>query len=116
ETADRFATPRRTVLTEAVDAPRAGGRRSKTTDEAALQQADAPTRVLLSATGRILRVDLAEPGAAIPAPRRRSKHDAILSRVDTTVQGEFGVVTSRGRLLKLPVVALPAAPIASVLL
>ncbi|MGO2112750.1 MAG: DNA gyrase/topoisomerase IV subunit A, partial [Pseudoclavibacter sp.] len=117
EVAERFATPRRTVLTEAAALPAgASGKRAGAVAVDALQQADAPTRVIMSATGRVLRVDLAEPGSAIAAPRRRSKHDAVISRVETTVQGDFGVVTNRGRLLRLPAVALPSAPVASVLL
>ncbi|GGA57834.1 DNA topoisomerase (ATP-hydrolyzing) [Pseudoclavibacter endophyticus] len=114
--AEQFATPRRTVLTEAA-APATGKQRKSAAPSAEeLRQAEAPTRVIMSATGRILRVDVTEPGAPIPAARRRSKHDAIAARIETTVHGSFGIVTNRGRLLRLPVVALPSAPAASVLL
>ncbi|KAB1656004.1 DNA topoisomerase IV subunit A [Pseudoclavibacter chungangensis] len=112
EVSERFATPRRTLLTEGGTAVTAS-RRAGPTDPEALQEADAPTRVLLSATGRILRVDV-KPDAPLPRPARRSKHDAIVSEVRTSVRAEIGAITNRGRLLLVPVVALPVAPAASV--
>lgn len=117
ETAERFATPRRTALVADGAVPEPVKRsRAAQPDASAMQQQDAPTRVLLSATGRMLRVDLAEGSERLPQPARRSKHDAIRSEVHATVRGEIGAVTSRGRLLVLPVVSLPAAPAASVLM
>ena len=40
----------------------------------------------------------------------RTNHDVVVSAVRTTARGEVGVVTSRGRLLKLGVLDLPAIP------
>jgi len=108
--AERFGTPRRTLLTEARPQP-AGSRRAAAA--VSLEIADAPCRVLLSTTGRLLRVDLGnEPG--IPVPARRSKHDAIRSEIAGTTRGELGAVTDRGRLIRFSPVDLPAAPVHSV--
>lgn len=105
DVAERFGTPRRTLLTEARVA-------SVTSRRApALEITDAPCEVLLSTTGRAIRVDLAEGTA--PA-RRRSAHDAIRSRVVTTSRAEIGAVTSAGRLIRFTAVDLPSVPANSI--
>jgi DNA gyrase subunit A len=116
EVAEKFGTPRRTLLTEA----RAGAastpaqRRAAASGGPALEIADLPTIVVLSTTGRAVRVDLPE-GTEPPVPAtRRSKHDAILSSVVTTSRGELGAITSRGRLVRFTPVDLPAVPANSV--
>ncbi len=116
QVAAKFGTPRRTLLTEAKPsiAGAATGRGKATVQ---LEVADVPCRVYLSTTGRILRVDRAEGEEGldgIQPPARRSKHDAILSSVDTTSRGEIGAVTSRGRLLRFSPVDLPAVPATSI--
>ena len=110
EVAERFGTPRRSLLTEANGQP-TSGRASAAKVAASLEIADAPTRVLLSATGRVVRVDGEEP---IPAPARRSRHDAIRSSVPTTTRGTFGLVTSSGAVLRLTPADLPSVPPASI--
>ena len=110
EVAERFGTPRRTLLTEGNGQP-ATGRASAAKAAASLEIADAPTRVLLSATGRVVRVDGDEP---IPVPARRSRHDAIRSVIETTTRGTFGLVTSSGAVLRLTPADLPSVPPASV--
>ncbi|WP_020077420.1 DNA topoisomerase IV subunit A [Cryocola sp. 340MFSha3.1] len=114
-----FGTPRRTLLTEAKPSI-AGASRSKAAT-VQLEVADVPARVFLSTTGRILRVDAvagadgAEGGLdRIQAPARRSKHDAILSQLDTTSRSEIGAVTNRGRLIRFSPVDLPAVPANSI--
>jgi DNA gyrase subunit A len=57
------------------------------------QIADAPTMVVLSTTGRAVRVDL-EPGQVLSPASRRSKHDAILATLSTTTRTEVGAVTT----------------------
>jgi DNA gyrase subunit A len=83
-----------------------------------LEVADVPCRVYLSTTGRILRVDAGagegEGLDRIQPPARRSKHDAILSLLDTTSRSEIGAITDRGRLIRFSPVDLPAAPLNSV--
>lgn len=110
EVAERFGTPRRSLLTEA-NGQQAASRSSAAKAAASLEIADAPTRVLLSATGRVVRVDGEEP---IPAPARRSRHDAIRSTIATTTRGTFGLVTSSGAVLRLTPADLPSVPPASV--
>lgn len=106
--AETFGTPRRTLLLNAAPP------KQRTTKSAAeLQIADAPTTVLLSTTGRAVRVDL-ESDAEIPAPKRRSKHDAIQARLDTTTRSEIGAVTSTGRVLRFTPLDIPAVPPTSV--
>jgi len=138
--AEMFGTPRRTLLTEAK--PSIAGAVAKR-NAPALELTDTPTRVYLSATGRIARVDLAavepsgdnpfdldptpaepsvaEDGEAASAPRtrtvpaqRRSKHDAVLGTLDTTSRAEVGAVTSRGRLIRFTPVDLPVMPPTSI--
>lgn len=107
--AEAFGTPRRTLLLN-------GGPvqpRSRAAAAAAdLQIADAPCRVFLSATGRMVRAELVAetPGGGIVPPARRSKHDAIRSSVDGTTRGDLGAVTSLGRLIRFSPVDLPSVP------
>ena len=114
EVAERYGTPRRTLLTDA--RPSIAGAAAKHA-AAALEVADVPCRVLLSATGRIARIDLPEGPDGPPRitpPARRSKHDAIRSTLDTTSRAEIGAVTSLGRLIRFTPVDLPMLPPASV--
>jgi len=107
--AEAFGTPRRTLLLN-------GGpvqpRSRAAAAVADLQIADAPCRVFLSATGRMVRAEVAAdaPGGGIVAPARRSKHDAIRSSVDTTTRGDIGAVTNLGRLVRFSPVDLPSVP------
>lgn len=106
--ADAYGTPRRTLLMNAAPPkPRA------TKGSADLQIADAPTVLVLSTTGRAVRVDLGE-GQELTVPARRSKHDAILTTVRTTVRAEIGALTSAGRVLRFSPVDLPSVPSSSV--
>jgi len=112
---DRFGTPRRTLLTEA--RPSIAGASAKRT-AAVLEVSDSPTRVYLSTTGRIARVDLPQTiddqVERITPAQRRSKHDAVLSALDTTTRAEIGAVTNRGRLIRFSPVDLPALPPTSI--
>ncbi|MDT0178914.1 DNA topoisomerase IV subunit A [Microbacterium sp. ARD31] len=110
--AESFGTPRRTLLMN-------GGPvtpRGRAAAPADLQIADAPCRVFLSATGRMVRAELVPdaPGGGIVPPVRRSKHDAIRSAVDTTTRGDLGAVTTLGRLVRFTPVDLPSVPANSV--
>jgi DNA gyrase subunit A len=127
--ADRFATPRRTVLLEASGATK--------TAAVPLEVADDPCTVLLSSAGLLARtaaskqagqqelmadnqagenIAQAPSPAATPASRPgrskdpRSAHDVIVSAVPSTARGTIGVLTSRGRLIRLEVLELPALP------
>jgi DNA gyrase subunit A len=112
EVAERFGTPRRTLLTEARPSIATASAKRQS---AQLEVADVPCRIYLSATGRALRVDTIEraDGEEVTSNgrvRRRTKHDAILSTLDTTSRAEIGAVTSLGRLVKFSPVDLPVVP------
>ncbi|MEV0693656.1 DNA topoisomerase IV subunit A [Streptomyces sp. NPDC050388] len=98
--AKKFGNDRRTVLQESAAVPAAA---------VPLQVADAPCRVLLSATGLLARTANAEP-FPVDAGAKRVKHDLIVSAVPATARGEVGVVTSAGRLLRVNVIDLPQLP------
>ncbi len=116
--AEEFGTPRRTLLTEArattpagTGATAGGSAAASKSAAPSLEIADTPCRVLLSTTGRIIRVDLGDGMSDSPArAARRSKHDAILSSVVTTSRTEIGAITSLGRLVRLSPVDLPQVP------
>jgi len=114
EVAERFGTPRRTLLTEAGPSIATTAAARKAAAGVSLEIADAPTIVVLSTTGRTVRVDLADGVDALIPPARRSKHDAILATVRGTTRGEMGAVTSRGRLIRFTPVDLPSVPANSV--
>ncbi|WP_194764006.1 DNA gyrase/topoisomerase IV subunit A [Microbacterium sp. UFMG61] len=107
--ADAYGTPRRTLLMNAAP-PKPRASKGATAD---LQIADAPTVLVLSTTGRAVRVDLAE-GQELTVPARRSKHDAILTTVETTVRADIGALTTEGRVLRFSPVDLPSVPSSSV--
>ena len=105
-TAERFGTPRRTLLTEA--APSAAAPRGRAA-ASSLEIEDSPCRVLLSTTGRAVRVDLSD-GADLTRPARRSRHDALQAAVDSSTRGELIAVTNRGRFVRFTPVDLPSVP------
>ncbi|MFD9689730.1 DNA topoisomerase (ATP-hydrolyzing) subunit A [Kitasatospora sp. NPDC059146] len=96
----QFGTERRTVLLEAGAAPAAAL-------TVPLEVADDPCRVLLSSTGLLARTADGEP---FELSEKRAKHDVIVSAVPATARADVGVVTSAGRVLRLPVIDLPALP------
>jgi DNA gyrase subunit A len=112
EAAEAYGTPRRTILTGAVARP---ARASASAAE--LEVADTPCTVLLSATGRALRIDRdPSPDAVAPArgASRATKHGAIIASVDGTVRGELGAIVSDGTLHRFTPVDLPLVPGASI--
>ncbi|MGV8886221.1 MAG: DNA gyrase/topoisomerase IV subunit A [Microbacteriaceae bacterium] len=112
--AERFGTPRRTLLTQA--RPSVATSSSSRKAAPVLEIADAPCRVYLSTTGRAIRVDLRlenseeTTDAAPRALRRRTKHDAIQSSIVTTSRSEIGAITNLGRLIRFTAVDLPSVP------
>src|SRR5215472_11356460 len=107
--AEKFGTPRRTVLLEGSGMAR--------TAAVSLEVADDPCTVLLSSAGLLARTAAPRPAAQLelvqgnlePA-EPRSAHDVIVSAVPATARGTIGVLTSRGRLIRLGVLELPALP------
>jgi len=113
--AERFGTPRRTLLTEAragVPLSAAAARRATPV----LEIADTPCRIILSTTGRAIRVDTSEGAETTTSvvTRRRSRHDAIMSIVETTSRSEVGAITNLGRLIRFTGVDLPSVPANSI--
>ncbi len=100
EVAKTYGTPRRTVLL-------ASAGTTVTAASASLEVADDPCFAYLSSTGLVARTSSAtRPGHG----DARGNHDVITSAVRTTARGEVGVVTSRGRLVKIAVLDLPELP------
>ena len=99
EVAERFGTPRRTVLLASDGLVRPA---------TPLEVPDEPCWVLLSTTGRAARTDSAGP---LPAPGPRVRHDTIAAAVKVTSHAEFGVITNTGRLLRARAIELPTVPL-----
>lgn len=110
EAANAWGTPRRTVLTGAVVRPTRSAAAA-----ASLEVADTPCSVLVSVTGRALRVDRDPESPESPrGASRASKHGAILTSAEGTVRGEFGAILSDGTLHRFTPVDLPLVPAASI--
>ncbi|MCX6453095.1 MAG: DNA topoisomerase IV subunit A [Actinobacteria bacterium] len=101
EAAKTFATPRRTILLE-----------SQGVRPAAMQMevSDDPCRIVLSSTGLIARTPDAEPLSDRIWGAQRSRHDLIIDEIETTALGEYGLITSHGRLHRLKSIDLPTIP------
>jgi len=101
EVAKTYGTPRRTILLESA------GAAPTTTAAVPLEVADTPCWALFSATGLLARTsDGTEPARTGP----RAAHDVLRARVLTTARGEVGLVTSRGRIVRVSALDLPAIP------
>ncbi|WP_104092232.1 DNA topoisomerase (ATP-hydrolyzing) subunit A [Arthrobacter sp. GMC3] len=113
EVAAKYATPRRTVLLESeamapsvAKALAAAGPAGKAAP-LALEIADDPCWVLLSATGQIARTSTADP---LVDGGGRTKHDVFASILKSSARSEIGAVTSLGRMIRLQVVDMPVLP------
>ncbi|PWJ24883.1 DNA gyrase subunit A [Branchiibius hedensis] len=96
DVAKAHGTPRRTILLESAGTP--------ATIDTPLEVADDPCFVLLSSTGLLARTTNVDP---LATEGSRRKHDVIVGAVRTTVRGEFGAVTSAGRVVRLSALELP---------
>ena len=101
EVARAHGTPRRTVLL-------ASAGTAVTAASAPLEIADDPCVVMLSATGLLARADVT---GSLPSGGPRSAHDLITSTARTTARGEFGALTSLGRLIRCQAIDLPSVPL-----
>jgi DNA gyrase subunit A len=112
EIADKYGTPRRTVLLESeavsptVAAAAVPGVKGKAAP-LALEIADDPCWAILTASGQIARTSNQEP-LAESGPR--SRHDVFRSVVKTSARGEIAAVTSQGRMLRVQVMDMPVLP------
>jgi DNA gyrase subunit A len=116
EIAEKYGTPRRTVLLESeavsptvASAAALEGKAGAKGKPAplALEIADDPCWAILTASGQIARTanqdSLAETGP-------RSKHDVFRSVVKTSARGEIAAITSQGRMLRIQVMDMPVLP------
>lgn len=116
EVADKHATERRTILLEAeaaspvasAAAPATGGKNAKPT--MALEIADDPCWVILSASGQLARTADRNP---LTESGPRTKHDVFQSVIGTTARAEIAAVTSLGRMVRVQVMDMPVLPSAS---
>jgi DNA gyrase subunit A len=103
DVAKTYGTPRRTVLLESA------GQAVTSSKVAPLEVADDPCWVLLSSTGLLARTGNDDPLPA-PDPGQRSQHDVIVCCVRATARGEVAAITTAGRMIRLPVLDMPALP------
>ncbi len=103
QVAKTYGSPRRTVLLEG------SGVAVKTASATPLEVADSPCWVLLSSTGLLARTTNTEPLIPIE-PGHRQAHDVLVSAVRTSTRGEVAAITSRGRMIRVPVLDMPALP------
>ena len=103
EVAKTFGTPRRTVLLESAGT-------TVTATATPLEVADDPCFAFLSSTGLLARSSTDEVPGEGGDGSVRANHDVIVSVVRTTARGDVGVLTSRGRVIRIGVLDLPALP------
>ena len=99
EIAKAHGEARRTVLLESAGQP--------VRSAVPLEVSDDPCAVLLSSTGLLARTSGDEP---LDRAGARTKHDVVVSAARATARGQVGAVTTRGRLIRLDVLDLPALP------
>jgi DNA gyrase subunit A len=116
EIAEKYGTPRRTVLLESeavsptvASAAAVEGKAGAKGKPAplALEIADDPCWAILTASGQIART-ANQDGLAETGPR--SKHDVFRSVVKTSARGEIAAITSQGRMLRIQVMDMPVLP------
>jgi len=107
QVAGAHGDPRRTVLLEA------SGATAVAASAGPLEIPDGPCRVMLSATGLLARVDAPPDDGATPLPSGgpRAAHDVLTAVIRTRTHAEFGLLTTRGRLIKLRAIDLPTVPL-----
>ena len=101
DVAQAHATPRRTLLMESSSVPVKAAVPMEIHDE--------PCVVLLSSTGLLARTAAVTP-ADDASHEQRSTHDVVISATPATTRGQFGIVSSAGRVLRLNAVDLPSLP------
>jgi DNA gyrase subunit A len=109
EVSQSLGTPRRTVLSTApLAALNPVSKASKSAPN--LQVEDSACAVILSAGGKLARVDLSESDQNLSHGAHRSAHDAVRSLVFTTRRANVGAVTNTGRVVFFSPVSLPGVP------
>jgi DNA gyrase subunit A len=110
EVAATYGTPRRTILLESAGGTSVAGAPAAARSSATpLEIEDSPCWALLSGTSLLARTAGGDAPHRSP-DARRAKHDVLTSAVPTTARADIGAVTSRGRLVRVSVLDLPALP------
>jgi len=104
DVADKYGDERRTQLIDDDGAT--------LTTATSLEIEDDPCYVLLSATGLIARTNNTDTRNF---GNKRANHDTIRSGITTTARADVGLITSLGRVLRIPVISLPSLSDSAVL-
>ncbi|WP_062517960.1 DNA gyrase/topoisomerase IV subunit A [Demequina gelatinilytica] len=110
--ATQYGTPRRTILlanggavSSAASVGAAGTRTGAKAPALSLEIEDTPCYAMLSTTGLIARTAEDEAPAR---DGRRSPHDALRSVVHASARADVGIVTNRGRVVRVSLLEVPA--------
>ena len=106
DVAREYGTPRRTILLSEAGVSPIVAAMAKGGGEA-IEVPDQPCWVFLSTTGLIARMDT--PDAPTDSGPRVA-HDALRSSIQTRTRSDIGVLTSRGRIIRLAAIETPAIP------
>ena len=74
---------------------------------APLEIADDPCHVFMSATGMLARTSSTNERTF---SHKRATHDTIRTALTTTARADVGLITSTGRVIRIPVISLPPLP------
>ncbi|MCH8561280.1 DNA gyrase/topoisomerase IV subunit A [Nesterenkonia sp. DZ6] len=113
EVAAKYGDDRRTELLDAEVAPALSAQPDPAAPAgggSSLQIPDADCWAVLSSSGQLARTT---NRSTLVHPTRRARHDALTSAVPTTARGEIGAVTTAGRMIRVPVVDMPAVEMSS---
>jgi DNA gyrase subunit A len=113
EVSQTLGTPRRTALSTA-PLPTINPISKSSKAAPNLQVEDSVCAVVLSASGKLARVDLSEQDQELSHSSHRSAHDAVSSLVFTTRRANVGAVTNTGRVVFFSPVSLPGIPPTSI--
>ena len=72
-----------------------------------LEIEDDPCYVFMSATGMLARTNSRD---SREFSHKRATHDTIRVAIPTTARGDIGLITSAGRVIRIPVISLPPLP------
>ena len=113
EAVQKYGDDRRTELVDAESDPQVkpAATPAKGDHDAAgaLEIPDSPCWAVLSSSGMLAR---STDRSVLLHPSRRRRHDALVSAVATSARGEIGAVTSTGRMIRVPVIEMPALEVA----
>ncbi|WP_435300226.1 DNA gyrase/topoisomerase IV subunit A [Timonella sp. A28] len=113
--AKTYGTPRRTVLLDSAGSHATSSALSASTPTSAqstsaatpLEIQDTPCWVMLTTTGLIARSD---DETQPVKDESRHAHDVLRSILPSSARADIGVITNRGRLIKVSVLELPSIP------